>query len=255
MGSRASIWYQGESNAGRAYDYRIAFPLLIDDWRRKWQQPHMPFYFCQLPGFGPKKPLPDESEWAELREAQSVALRLPGTGQAVLIDLGESDDAHPRNKLAVGERLARIALANQYGKSLVFSGPQYQSMTIEGSADPRPLQPYRGRSRGATPRGRLRRRQPAREKRPRCFAIAPAAKSKDSRFAGPIAIGRGPTPESKATPSCAAPVVCRGPSRYVTPGPTTPPATWPNGAGLPASPFRSDDFRAITAKNHFGPNQ
>ncbi len=125
------VWYQGESNSGRAYRYRVSFPLLIDDWRRRWQQEKLPFYFCQLASYGPKKPVPGQSEWAELRESQSLALHSPNTGQAVLIDLGEAGDIHPRNKKDVGERLALLALTKQYGQATVCSGPVYESMTIE----------------------------------------------------------------------------------------------------------------------------
>jgi sialate O-acetylesterase len=127
------IWYQGESNAGRSYQYRTAFPLMISDWRRAWDQGDFPFYFCQLASFQPKKDLPSESGWAELREAQSMTLRLPKTGQAVLIDIGESGDVHPRNKKDVGERLALIALANDYGQRISFSGPVYDTLKIEGA--------------------------------------------------------------------------------------------------------------------------
>lgn len=126
-----AIWYQGESNAGRAVQYRTAFPLMITDWRRQWNQGDFPFYFCQLANFLPKKTEPGDSAWAELREAQSMTLGLPNTGQAVLIDIGESVDIHPRNKKDVGERLALIALAKDYGKSIPFSGPVYDSMRIE----------------------------------------------------------------------------------------------------------------------------
>jgi len=127
-----AIWYQGESNSARAWQYRTAFPLLITDWRTQWKQGDFPFYFCQLANFQVKKPEPGESGWAELREAQSHTLTLPKTGQAVLIDIGESGDIHPRNKKDVGERLALIALANDYGKKIPFSGPVYQSAKITG---------------------------------------------------------------------------------------------------------------------------
>lgn len=126
-----AIWYQGESNAGRAYQYQTAFPLLIKDWRAQWKQGNFPFYFCQLANYLPKKPVPAESAWAELREAQSKTLGLPNTGQAVIIDLGESKDIHPRNKKDVGERLARIALAKDYGKSVPYSGPVFEALTIK----------------------------------------------------------------------------------------------------------------------------
>jgi len=124
------VWYQGESNAGRAWQYRSAFPLLIEDWRKQWGQGPFPFYFCQLANYMDKKAEPGESAWAELREAQSMSLSVPNTGQAVLIDLGESGFIHPRNKADVGERLAKIALAGTYGKPVPFSGPVYQSMEI-----------------------------------------------------------------------------------------------------------------------------
>jgi len=128
------LWYQGESNAGTAFQYRTSFPLFIRDLREKWHQPELPFYFCQLPNNFPKSKLPGESGWAELRESQSHALALPKTAQAVLIDLGEAEDTHPRNKADVGARLARLALARQYGQhDLVDSGPVYDSMSLEGS--------------------------------------------------------------------------------------------------------------------------
>jgi len=127
-----AIWYQGEANSKRAYAYRTAFPLLIKDWRQQWGQGDFPFYFCQLANFRPKLPAPGESDWAELREAQLMTLSVPNTGQAVLIDLGESGDIHPQNKEAAGERLAKIALARTYGKPLPCSGSLYRSMKIEG---------------------------------------------------------------------------------------------------------------------------
>lgn len=124
------IWYQGEANSGRAIQYRTAFPLMIADWRRQWNQGDFPFYFCQLANYMGKKSQPGESGWAELREAQSLTLKQPNTGQAVLIDIGESGDIHPRNKKDVGDRLAVIALAKDYGKSLPWSGPVYDSMKV-----------------------------------------------------------------------------------------------------------------------------
>ena len=127
-----AIWYQGESNTERAWQYRTAFPLMIRDWREHWGQGDFPFYFCQLPNIMPHKPEPSESQWAELRERKLQALSLPNTGEAVLIDVGEEEDIHPRNKRTVGERLARIALAKTYGKKLVACGPMYESFRVEG---------------------------------------------------------------------------------------------------------------------------
>ncbi|MEO7932497.1 MAG: sialate O-acetylesterase [Chthoniobacterales bacterium] len=125
------IWYQGESNNWRAHQYNVAFPLLIDGWRKARQQGDFPFYYCQIANYLEKKPEPGESSWAELREAQNKTLALANTGQAVLIDMGEADDIHPRNKKEAGERLARIALAKTYGKEISFSGPVFSKMTVE----------------------------------------------------------------------------------------------------------------------------
>ena len=127
------IWYQGESNATRAVQYRKAFPILINDWRARWRQPEMPFYFCQLANYMAKKAVPEDSRWAELREAQTMALKLPHTGQAVLIDIGESEAIHPLNKKDAGERLAKIALANDYGRKTAVSGPLFEKADIEGN--------------------------------------------------------------------------------------------------------------------------
>jgi sialate O-acetylesterase len=130
---KGALWYQGENNAGRAYQYRKAFPLLIEDWRKRWGR-DFPFYFVQLATFnaanGDSK---KGSSWAELREAQTMTLKLPHTGMAVTTDLGDPNDIHPRNKQDVGLRLAAIALHDAYGRSNVFSGPMYQGMKTEGN--------------------------------------------------------------------------------------------------------------------------
>jgi arylsulfatase A-like enzyme len=131
-GIRGAVWYQGESNTRNPQDYRERFPALIRDWRQHWNAGDFPFYFCQLANFGGKATKPGDSSWAELREAQSLALALPNTGMAVLIDTGESEDIHPLAKDIAGSRLARIALAQTYGKAIPFSGPVYEAMKIEG---------------------------------------------------------------------------------------------------------------------------
>ena len=128
---RGAIWYQGESNAGRAHQYRTLFPLMIENWREDWKQGDFPFYWVQLANFQDTKDEPGESSWAELREAQSMALKLPNTGQAVIIDIGEAMDIHPKNKQDVGRRLARIALAQTYGREMTYSGPVYQGMSVK----------------------------------------------------------------------------------------------------------------------------
>ncbi|MFW5757865.1 MAG: sialate O-acetylesterase [Bacteroidota bacterium] len=125
------IWYQGESNASRAYQYREIFPALINDWRTQWNDPELPFFFVQLANYMDADLKPVDSQWAELREAQTIALSLPKTGMAVAIDIGEADDIHPRNKQDVGKRLALNALKITYNKNIVHSGPMYKSMMIE----------------------------------------------------------------------------------------------------------------------------
>lgn len=126
------IWYQGEANAARAYQYRTLFPALIQDWRCRWGQGDFPFYFVQLPNLK-RGPEPSRSGWAELREAQLLALHIPNTGMVVTIDVGDSLNLHPTNKRPVGLRLAAIAEAQLYGTTAAtYSGPLYTSMTIDG---------------------------------------------------------------------------------------------------------------------------
>jgi sialate O-acetylesterase len=130
---RGTIWYQGESNAGRAFQYRTLFPLLINDWRQQFNNPQMPFLFVQLANFMMPDKKPTDSDWARLREAQTMTLQLPNTGMALAIDIGEANDIHPLNKQDVGKRLALAALNISYGKDVVSSGPMYQSMQVDGS--------------------------------------------------------------------------------------------------------------------------
>jgi sialate O-acetylesterase len=132
-GIRGAIWYQGESNAGRAYQYRHLFPLMITTWREAWKQGDFAFYWVQLADFRDEVDGPGDSSWAELREAQTMSLALPNTGQAVIVDLGEGRDIHPRNKQDVAKRLARWALANDYGIDIPCRSPEYKSMEKKGS--------------------------------------------------------------------------------------------------------------------------
>jgi Domain of unknown function (DUF303). len=128
------IWYQGESNAEKPLEYRDLFSALIRDWRYKWNQGDFPFLFVQLPNFMETKSEPTESNWALLREAQLKILTLPNTGMAVTIDIGEWNDIHPLNKKDVGKRLALAAQKTAYGdEKLIYSGPIYHSMKIEGN--------------------------------------------------------------------------------------------------------------------------
>lgn len=126
------IWYQGESNAGNPREYAKTFPALIRDWRKQWHQGDFPFLYVQLPNFMEPKDRPSDSQWAELREAQLKALALPRTAMAVAIDIGEWNDIHPLDKKDVGERLALAARKVAYGeKHLVYSGPVYESMKVK----------------------------------------------------------------------------------------------------------------------------
>lgn len=128
------LWYQGESNASRAFQYKKAFPLLIQDWRNKWGQGNFPFYFVQLSSFNEANGNSNNgSTWAELRESQTQTLALPNTGMCVTTDIGNPIDIHPTNKQEVGKRLAAIALQQLYGQGLVSSGPIFKSMDIEES--------------------------------------------------------------------------------------------------------------------------
>ncbi|UEG54830.1 beta galactosidase jelly roll domain-containing protein [Mucilaginibacter daejeonensis] len=126
------LWYQGENNAQRAVQYRTALPLLINDWRKSWKQPDMPFYIIQISSW--KASGGDSrlgSQWAELREAQTMASKLPNTGLVVTVDVGETNDIHPKDKQDVGKRSAALSLARSYGMALPYQGPSYKSMQIK----------------------------------------------------------------------------------------------------------------------------
>ena len=127
------LWYQGESNSSRAQQYKKAFPLLITDWRKKWNQGDFPFYFVQISSFNANNGNSNKgSMWAELREAQSQTLKLPNTGMCITTDIGNPIDIHPANKQDVGNRLAAIALKNVYKQYRICTGPTYKSMEIQG---------------------------------------------------------------------------------------------------------------------------
>ena len=129
---RGAIWYQGESNAGQAYLYRTLFPAMIQDWHESWRQGDFPFLFVQIAPFGKIEPEPEESAWAELREAQLLTSQnVPNTAMAVITDFGSETDIHPQQKEPVGARLALAARAVAYGEHIVYSGPIYKSMKIE----------------------------------------------------------------------------------------------------------------------------
>ena len=126
FGIKGSIWYQGESNASRAYQYRDLMKTMIVDWRDQFDQGEFPFFIVQLANYRVREAEPGPSDWAELREAQSMAMELPYVGMATIIDIGEAQDIHPRNKQGVGYRLGQSALKIAYGKDVVGSGPVYE---------------------------------------------------------------------------------------------------------------------------------
>lgn len=221
---KGAIWYQGEGNAGRAYEYRRLLPALIQDWRRAWGQGDFPFLFVQLAGFGAWQPIaaePRECDWAELREAQLLTLATPKTGMAVAIDIGEAEDIHPINKRDVGVRLGLAAQSVAYSRHLEFSGPLYQSMKVKDGKAWLTFTHARGlTSKGGELKG---------------FAIA--GSDHKFHFAKAEIHGGKVVVWSDAVP---VPVAVRYAWDFL------PECTLYNSAGLPASPFRTDDWPGVT---------
>ncbi len=220
-----AIWYQGEANAGRAYEYRKLLPAMIRDWRRSWGQGPFPFYIVQLPNFREIKPEPGDSDWAELREAQFMTTSLPNVGIAVTIELGEANDIHPKNKAPVGHRLALAALANVYDQNVVHSGPVCKSMAVEGHGIRIQFKHVAG---GLVVKD---------ADRLKGFAIA----GSDGKFVWAIARIDGSS-VVLSSPLVRQPVAVR----YAWAD--NPVCNLFNDAGLPAAPFRTDDWPGITEK-------
>ena len=131
-GIRGVIWYQGEANVPNPAQYRSLFSMMIADWRIRWQEGYFPFLFVQLANYHDKSDEPVFDDRAELRESQATVLKLPNTGMAVAIDVGEAHDIHPKNKMAVGNRLYQAARKVAYGENNLYSGPIFDSLSIEG---------------------------------------------------------------------------------------------------------------------------
>ncbi len=221
-GIRGAIWYQGEANADRAYQYRELLPLMIKDWRQHWGK-EFPFYIVQLANFKNMDGDVSASQWAELREAQlQTALHLKNTGLAVTIDIGDTKDIHPKNKQEVGRRLSLIARANAYGENISYSGPEFDSYQIEGNAI---------RLRFKHTEGGL----VSKEKSLKGFYIAGLDHkflSAEAKIDGDdILVSHGDIINPVAV-------------RYAWADDPT--GNLYNGAGLPASPFRTDDWPGIT---------
>jgi sialate O-acetylesterase len=227
-GIRGAIWYQGESNADRAYQYRDMFPLMIKSWRDEWAQGDFPFYWVQLADYLPEKPEPEESPWAELREAQTMTMsRLPHTGEAVIIDIGEGRDIHPRNKLNVGLRLARWALARDYGIPVAHQSPTYKSMEKHGN---KVVLTFDHVASGLHSFDVL---------EARGFAVA----GSDRKFVWAKAQVTGPNKVEVWSDQVAEPVAVR----YAWAD--NPVCNLFSAEGLPATPFRTDDWPGVTINN------
>ena len=227
-GIRGVIWYQGESNSGRAYQYRDMFPLLIQSWRDEWAQGDFPFYWVQLADFLAESSEPKDSAWAELREAQTMTLsRLPHTGQAVIIDIGEGRDIHPKDKQDVAMRLARWALARDYGLRIAHQSPTFKSMSIEGTKAVLTFEHV----------GRGLRAFDVNE--PRGFAIAGG----DHKFVWAKARISHPDTVEVWSESVSEPVAVR----YAWAD--NPICNLYSSDGLPATPFRTDDWPGVTINN------
>lgn len=217
------IWYQGESNASRAYQYRELFPLMINNWRAKFNRPQLPFLFVQLASFQAINPQPADAAWAELREAQTMALGLTNTGMAVTIDIGETADVHPKNKQDVGMRLALVALKKVYKEDVIAEGPMYKSYKAAGN----------NITINFKPSGLV--LKTSDRKAPLGFAIA--GSDKKFYWADAEIIGNSVVVSSNKVKN---PVAVR----YAWAN--NPICNLINDAGLPASPFRTDDWPGIT---------
>lgn len=218
---KGAIWYQGESNAKSPFAYRELFPAMIRDWRKSWNQGDFPFLFVQLPNFMEEKSAPSESNWAVLRESQLRSLAVPKTGMAVTIDIGEWNDIHPLNKGDIGRRLALAAFTVAYGDThVVASGPLYRSMRVEGDTI---KVEFTGVGSGLSSRGSDTLKQ---------FAIAGADRKFEWAYATIVGNNVLIWSENVAHPVAARYAWADNPER----------ANLYNREGLPASPFRTDDW-------------
>ncbi len=221
---KGAIWYQGESNAGRAWQYRTLYADMIRNWRLDWHSGDFTFLCVQLAPFTNIQPAPGESDWAELREAQLISTKvLPKVGMAVITDVGDEKDIHPTKKEPVGARLALAARGIAYGERIVYSGPEYKSMKVKGSEI---ILSFKSVGSGLEARGGDL----------KGFAICGA----DKKFVWAKAEIKG-NKVVVSSPDVAAPVAVRyGWANY-------PVVNLWNKDGLPATPFRTDDFTMITA--------
>jgi sialate O-acetylesterase len=217
-GIRGVVWYQGESNSDRPVQYRALFPAMIRDWRKTWGEGNFPFLFVQLPNFKERIAEPGESNWAALRESQLKSLAAaPNTAMAISIDIGEAGNIHPKNKQEIGRRLSLTALATVYKQPVEWSGPLFQHSEIEGASVRLHFTHADGLKAGEGP--------------VKGFAIAGEDRHyvwADARIDGQTVVVSSP-----AVPKPAA-------VRYAWAD--NPDCNLQNAAGLPASPFRTDDW-------------
>lgn len=218
-GIKGVIWYQGEQNGYNTRQYRTLFPMLITDWRIRWQQGYFPFLYVQLANYQRRSEFPAPDTWAEIREAQLMTLRVPNTGMATAIDLGDAYDIHPLNKMPVGQRLFKAAQKVAYGKNVVHMGPVYDTSFVEGSAV---RVKFSSVGSGLVSKD---------GQQLRGFALA--GENKIFHWADAKIDGNDVVVSCPAVPS---PVAIR----YGWA--TNPDITLYNREGLPASPFRSDDW-------------
>jgi sialate O-acetylesterase len=223
---RGAIWYQGESNAGRAFEYRTLLPAMINSWRAAWKEGDFPFLIVQLAPFMKIEEEPKESQWAELREAQLLtSLRMPNVGLAVITDVGEEYDIHPQRKGPVGARLALAARAIAHGEKIEYSGPLFDKMEV---TDNKAILSFNHVGAGLEARG-----GPLTG-----FTIA----GPDHKFFKAVAEIQGDK-ILVSSPQVQRPVSVRfGWANF-------PVVNLWNKDGLPASPFRTDDF-PITTQPH-----
>ncbi len=219
---RGAIWYQGESNAGEAHRYRALFPAMIKSWRDGWNQGEFPFLFVQLAPFMQISKEPQDSAWAELREAQLMTLsKSPNTAMAVITDVGDEKDIHPKPKQPVGERLALAARALANGEKVEYSGPLFESMITSGE---RAILRFKHTGEGLEARGETL----------TGFTVA----GEDKKFHNAEARIEGDTVIVSSS-AVSAPVAVRfGWANY-------PVVNLWNKNGLPASPFRTDTFHPV----------
>jgi sialate O-acetylesterase len=229
-GIKGVIWYQGEGNGDRfddAIEYRNLFPRLITDWRADWKQGSFPFLFVQLPNYRKPAVNPSEGNWPWVREAQLKTLSLPNTGMAVITDIGETDNIHPTNKLDVGIRLGLVARHVAYNEKVVYSGPVYNSMSISGNTIRLKLNSMGSGLVAGLPSA-------SGQAELKGFGIA----GDDGNFVWATAVIDGDT-IIVSSDQVANPVA----ARYNWAD--NPPGNLYNKEGLPASPFRTDDWKPM----------